>query len=221
MFEERVADLEALGRQQGLEFFPTLFEVIPQDMMTEIAAYGLPTRGRHWSYGKVYQHQHIYGTMGLSKIYEVVLNNDPCQAFLLDTNPDIANLLVAAHVFGHADFFTNNVLFAPTNRNMINDAVAHALRIDAYIERYGLETVEHLMDIGFALDRHIDIHKGSERLPYPPRQVREKERPHLPYDDLLTAPTRSLTYEIEVDVLPLHPRRYDRGVLNKYAPLET
>ena len=43
---------------------------------------------------------------------------------------------------------------------MINDAVAHALRIDGYIKRYGLETVEHLMDIGFALDRHIDPHKG-------------------------------------------------------------
>lgn len=220
MFEERVADLEALGRQQGLEFFPTFFEVIPQDMMTEIAAYGLPTRARHWSYGKVYQHQHIYGTMGLSKIYEVVLNNDPCQAFLLDTNPDIANLLVAAHVFGHADFFTNNVLFAPTNRNMINDAVAHALRIDAYIERYGLETVEHLMDIGFALDRHIDIHKGSERLPYPPRQVREKESPHLPYDDLLTAPTRSVTYEVEGERLPPHPERDLLWFLIMYAPLD-
>ena len=180
MFEERVADLEALARQQGLEFFPTLFEVVPQDIMTEIAAYGLPTRARHWSYGKVYQHQRLYGTMGLSKIYEIVLNNDPCQAFLLDTNPDIANLLVAAHVFGHADFFTNNLLFAHTNRNMINDAVAHALRIDTYIERYGLEAVEHLMDIGLALDRHIDAYKGLERQPYPPRQVVEKRASQPP-----------------------------------------
>ena len=69
---------------------------------------------------------------------------------------------------------------------MINDAVAHALRIDGYIERYGLETVEHLMDIGFALDRHIDPHKGLTRQPYPPRQVVEKERPAQPYDDLFS-----------------------------------
>ena len=103
--------------------------------MTEIAAYGLPTRARHWSYGKVYQHQHLYGTMGLSKIYEIVLNSDPGLAFLLDTNPEIANLLVAAHVFGHVDFFKNNLCFMDTNRRMVNDAVAHALRIDAYIER--------------------------------------------------------------------------------------
>ena len=143
--------------------------------MTEVAAYGLPTRARHWSYGKVYQHQHLYGTMGLSKIYEIVLNSDPGLAFLLDTNPEIANLLVTAHVFGHVDFFKNNLCFADTNRRMVNDAVAHALRIDAYIERYGLEVVEHLMDIGFALDRHTDPHKGLLRQPYPPRRVVEKE----------------------------------------------
>ena len=166
MFEARMAELEALARAQGLEFFPTLFEVVPQDIMTEIAAYGLPTRARHWSYGKVYQSQRLYGTMGLSKIYEIVLNSDPCQAFLLDTNPDLANLLVAAHVFGHADFFTNNVLFAKSNRQMVNDAVAHALRIDAYIERYGLETVEHVLGeparIGRCLD-HQRRHRRDDR----------------------------------------------------------
>src|SRR5437870_3857980 len=162
MFEARVAELETLARDQGLDFFPVSFAVVPQDIMTEIAAYGLPTRARHWSYGKVYQHQHLYGTMGLSKIYEIVLNSDPGLAFLLDTNPEIANLLVAAHVFGHVDFFKNNVCFADTNRRMVNDAVAHALRIDGYIERYGLETVEHLMDIGFALDWHVELFHLSD-----------------------------------------------------------
>ena len=68
MFEDRVAELEALARAQGLDFFPVSFEVVPQDIMTEIAAYGLPTRARHWSYGKVSQHQHLSGTIGLSKI---------------------------------------------------------------------------------------------------------------------------------------------------------
>jgi stage V sporulation protein R len=220
MFEARVAALETLAREQGLDFFPVVFEVVPQDIMTEIAAYGLPTRARHWSYGKVYQHQRLYGTMGLSKIYEIVLNSDPCQAFLLDTNPDIANLLVAAHVFGHADFFTNNVMFEGTNRHMINDAVAHALRIDDYIERYGLEAVEHLMDIGFALDRHIDFHRGLHRAPYPPRRVVEKERPTRPYDDLFVAPVPSVTYEVEGDRVPPHPERDLLWFLMTYAPLE-
>src|SRR2546429_6820780 len=69
MFEARVAELEALAQQHGLDFFRTSIEVVPQDIMTEVAAYGLPTRARHWSYGKVYQSQRLYGTMGLSKIY--------------------------------------------------------------------------------------------------------------------------------------------------------
>ena len=56
MFDARVAELETLARDQGLDFFPVSFEVVPQDIMTEVAAYGLPTRARHWSYGKVYQH---------------------------------------------------------------------------------------------------------------------------------------------------------------------
>jgi stage V sporulation protein R len=220
MFEVRMAELEALARVQGLEFFPTVFDVVPQDIMTEIASYGLPTRARHWSYGKVYQSQRLYGTMGLSKIYEIVLNSDPCQAFLLDTNPDLANLLVAAHVFGHADFFTNNVLFARSNRQMVNDAVAHALRIDAYSERYGLETVERLMDIGFALDRHLDFHTGLARQPYPPRRVVEKERPTLPYDDFLDAPAPSVTYAIEGERLPPHPERDLLWFLTMYGRLE-
>jgi stage V sporulation protein R len=220
MFEARVAELEALAQEQGLDFFPTSFEIVPHDIMTEIAAYGLPTRARHWSYGKVYQSQRLYGTMGLSKIYEIVLNSNPGLAFLLDTNPEIANLLVAAHVFGHVDFFKNNVLFAPTNRNMINDAVAHALRIDGYIERYGLETVEHLMDIGFALDRHIDPHQGVTRQPYPQRQVVEKEHVAQPYDDLFNTASTSVTYEVVGERIPPHPEHDLLWFLSTYAKLE-
>jgi stage V sporulation protein R len=220
MFEARVAELEALAREQGLDFFPTSFEVVPADIMTEMAAYGLPTRARHWSYGKVYQSQRLYGVMGLSKIYEIVLNNNPSLAFLLDTNTEIANLLVAAHVFAHVDFFTHNLLFADTNRNMINDAVAHALRIDTYSDRYGLEPVEHLMDIGFALDRHIDPYKGLQRQPYPERHVVEKERPTLPYDDLFDRPAPSVTYEVKGNKLPPHPERDLLWFLCTYAPLD-
>ena len=220
MENPRFDELRDIARQLGLDFFDVIFEVVPQDIMTEVAAYGLPTRARHWSYGKVYQHQHLYGTMGLSKIYEIVLNSDPGLAFLLDTNPEIANLLVAAHVMGHVDFFKNNLCFADTNRKMVNDAVAHALRIDAYIERYGLDVVEHLMDIGFALDHHIDPYKGLQRQPYPPRHVVEKERQILPYDDLLDEPTRSITYAVEGERLPPHPEHDLLWFLITYAPLE-
>ncbi len=220
MFDERKDELEALARAQGLDFFEVVFEEVPEDIMTEIAAYGLPTRARHWSYGKVYQSQRLYGIMGLSKIYEIVLNSAPGLAFLLDSNPEIANLLVAAHVFGHVDFFKNNVHFKDTNRQMLNDAVRHAQRIDAYIERYGLETVEHLMDIGFALDRHIDWQKGVTRPLYPERKIVEKERTPQPYEDLLSAPERMVRYEVEGERFPPHPERDILWFLRHYAKIE-
>lgn len=219
-FEDRLAELEILARAQGLDFFPTSFEVVPFDFMIEVAAYGLPTRARHWSYGKVYGSQHLYGTMGVSKIYEIVLNSDPGLAFLLDTNPEIANLLVGAHVFGHVDFFKNNGLFTNTNRRMVNDAVAHALRIDNYIERYGLDIVEHLMDIGFALDRHIDAYAGVHRDLYPARKIVEKEQKDLPFADIIGDAKRSVTYVVEGDRLPPHPERDLLWFLINYAKIE-
>jgi spore cortex formation protein SpoVR/YcgB (stage V sporulation) len=215
MFEARVAELEALAQQHGLDFFPTSFEVVPHDIMTEIAAYGLPTRARHWSYGKVYQSQRLYGTMGLSKIYEIVLNSNPCLAFLLDTNPEIANLLVAAHVFGHVDFFKNNVLFAPTNRNMINDAVAHRCVLTATSSTTALETVEHLMDIGFALDRHIDPSSYTATLPAA-SGGRKSARPALRRP---SAASPSVTYEVVGERIPPHPGDL-LWFLSTYATLE-
>jgi stage V sporulation protein R len=158
--------------------------------------------------------------MGLSKIYEIVLNNDPAYAFLLDSNPEIANLLVVAHVYAHVDFFKHNLYFADTNRNMVNVAVEHALRIDAYIERYGLDRVERVMDIAFAIDRHIDEHKGLVRKPYPIRQVVERERKTHTYADIFGEEEFALTKVIVGDSLPPHPEKDLLWFLAQYAPLE-
>ncbi|MDP3778838.1 MAG: SpoVR family protein [bacterium] len=219
-FAVRLGELEALARQQGLDFFPVNFEVIPQDIMVEIAAYGLPTRAQHWSYGKIYNSQRLFGEMGLSKIYEIVLNNDPGLAFLLDSNPDIANLLVGAHVFGHVDFFKNNGLFAPTDRNMVNNAMSNALRVDKHIERYGLDVVEHLQDIGFALDRHIDPYAGVHRDLYPVRKIAEKEESDLPYADIIGDSKPGVRYVVENERIPPHPERDLLWFLIHYANLE-
>lgn len=97
----RIQDMEKLASEIGLDFFPTIFEVVDRDIMLEACSYGLPVRSRHWSYGRTYQQQKIYGEMGLSKVYEIVFNNDPSYAFLMNTNKDAINIMVAAHVFGH------------------------------------------------------------------------------------------------------------------------
>jgi stage V sporulation protein R len=220
MENQRFLELRELAQQLGLDFFEVIFEVVPQDIMSETAAYGLPTRARHWSYGKVYNRQRVHGQMGLSKIYEIVLNNDPAYAFLLDTNPEIANLLVAAHVYGHCDFFKQNVYFRPTNRNMINAAVEHAIRVDEYIDRYGLDRVERVMDIAFAVDRHIDFHKGLVRKPYPTRQTIERERKPHAYADLFGEEEFALTQTTVGDHLPPHPEKDLLWFLAQYAPIE-
>jgi stage V sporulation protein R len=220
MENPRYEELRDIARQLGLDFFDVIFEVVPQDIMSEIAAYGLPTRARHWSYGKVYNRQRVHGQMGLSKIYEIVLNNDPGYAFLLDTNPEVANLLVAAHVYAHVDFFKHNLYFATTNRNMVNTAVDHALRVDEYIERYGLDRVERVMDIAFAIDRHIDFHKGFVRKPYPARDVVEREvKPH-DYADLFGEEAFALKKVVVGDTLPPHPEKDLLWFLAQYAPIE-
>lgn len=220
MENPRFAELRAIAKNLGLDFFDTIFETVPMDIMNEIAAYGLPTRPQHWSYGRVWSRQKMHGDMGLSKIYEIVLNNNPGYAFLLDTNTDVANLLVVAHVYAHVDFFKNNMYFKSTDRNMMNVAVEHAIRVDTYIERYGLDRVEHLMDIAFALDRHIDFHQGLARIRYSEREVIEKEHKFQEYNDLFPGQELSMQQVVVGDKLPPYPEKDFLWFLAEYAPLD-
>ena len=83
----------------GLDFYPTLFEVLPYDRMNEIAAYGgFPTRYPHWRFGMEYEHLSKSYTYGLSKIYELVINNDPCYAYLMRSNSITEQKLVMAQI---------------------------------------------------------------------------------------------------------------------------
>jgi len=129
-----ISEIEELAKKEGLDLFPTVFEIVDRDIMLEGCSYGLPVRGRHWSYGRSYVQQKLYGEMGLSKVYEIVFNNNPSYAFLLDTNPDVINIMVGAHVFGHVHFFKNNIAFQGSDRSMIFRAAERASRIDKYIE---------------------------------------------------------------------------------------
>jgi stage V sporulation protein R len=187
VLEERIRLLEAEAKELGLDFYPINYEVVPQETMLEIMSYGLPTRARHWSYGQSYEYQKMQGEMGHSKVYEVVLNNDPSYAFLLDTNSDIANTLVVAHVIGHSAYFKNNYLFKQTDNKMVYHAAERAQRIEGYIEKHGLEAVERAMDIGFALDKHIDWHKGSSRKPYKKEARHYKDIKKDEFSDVLDA----------------------------------
>jgi stage V sporulation protein R len=97
-------------------------------------------------------------TYGLSKIYELVINNNPVYAYLMKANAPVEQKLVMAHVFGHADFFKNNLWFSRTNRRMIDAMANHATRVRAHVDRHGLETVESFIDACLSLENLIDAH---------------------------------------------------------------
>src|SRR5262249_31657875 len=80
-------ETEAHARDYGLDFFDTIFEVLDYDEISEIAALGgFPNRYPHWRFGMEYQQLSKGYRYGLQKIYEMVINNDPCYAYLLRCN---------------------------------------------------------------------------------------------------------------------------------------
>lgn len=163
-------EIEALAQSYGLDYFPVQFEQVPPSFMMEVAVYGLPVRMPHWSFGVRYIYQLIQHRMGHSHIFEVVIPGNPGHAYLADTNRETENILVTAHVLGHADFSKNNLLFRRVQEqagyHIVEQAANHAQRITEAIEKHGMEAVERVLDAAFALEQHIDIHQDLRRARY-------------------------------------------------------
>ncbi|MDC3957395.1 SpoVR family protein [Polyangium jinanense] len=172
--QERV---EAVARDYGLDFFPVIFEILTYDQMNEIAAYGgFPSRYPHWRYGMEYEQLSKSYEYGLSKIYEMVINNNPSYAYLLEGNSLTDQKLVMAHVYAHVDFFKNNFCFRSTDldqkgniidpvrkttpydpdRRWIDKMANHGSRVARHIERHGINKVEDFIDRCLSLENLID-----------------------------------------------------------------
>ena len=150
-------EIEGYARGYGLDFFNTIFEVLEFDELNQVASYGgFPTRYPHWSFGMEYDQLSKGYEYGLSKIYEMVINNDPCYAYLLKSNPIVDQKLVMAHVYGHGDFFKNNYYFSKTDRKMIDTIANHATRVRRYIDEYGNDVVEEFLDVCLSIENLID-----------------------------------------------------------------
>ena len=151
--------MEEHARNYGLDFFKTIFEVLDYEELSMFAAYGgFPTRYPHWRFGAQFDELMKGYSYGLQKIYEMVINTDPCYAYLLSCNSLTDQKLVIAHVYGHCDFFKNNAWFAHTNRKMLDQMANHAARVRRYIDRYGHEKVEEFVDACLSLEDLIDMH---------------------------------------------------------------
>jgi stage V sporulation protein R len=179
---------EIATKKFGLDPYPTHFEIVPATVMYEIGSYALPGRYSHWSFGKAYHKMKTMYDLGLSKIYEVVINSNPAYAFLLENNSLLQNKLVIAHVLGHVDFFKHNVYFSPTNRHMIDDAALHARRINEYEFKYGRKVVEEFLDSVLSIEEHVDANFfiKKDRAPGKPQKSHSRNR----YEDLMTREER-------------------------------
>ncbi|MFK7697742.1 SpoVR family protein [Paenibacillus sp. HJGM_3] len=154
--ERAIEEITEIAQGFGLDFYPMRYEICPSDIIYTFGAYGMPTRFSHWSFGKTFHRMKTQYDLGLSKIYELVINSNPCYAFLLDGNSLIQNKLIVAHVLAHCDFFKNNARFSRTNRNMVESMSATAERVRQYELEHGPEAIETFLDSVLAIQEHID-----------------------------------------------------------------
>jgi stage V sporulation protein R len=179
--EANIAKAWDMAIAMGLDPFPVQFEMVPSSIMYEFGSYGLPGRFSHWTRGKAYHRMKTSYDFGLSKIYELVINTNPSYAFLLENNSVLENTFVAAHVFGHTDFFKHNAYFAQTARNMVDRASASAERIHQYEFEHGRMEVERFLDAVLAIEEHVDYH---QRIKPTAEDAEPISLPETAYEDL-------------------------------------
>src|SRR3984893_12848481 len=169
--------IEGYARDHGLDFYPTIFELVDADQLNAIAAYGgFPTRFPHWRFGMEYEQLSKGYIYGLQKIYELVINNNPCYAYLMKSNSITDQKLVMAHVYGHCDFFKNNYWFSHTNRKMMDQMANHGMRVRRHMDRFGVEEVENFIDACLSIEDLIDIHSSAIK------RHEERLKPKVPED---------------------------------------
>ena len=236
--KERQKILKA-AKESGLDCFETIFEIITYDQINQFAAYGgFPVRYPHWKLGMEYEHLSKSYEYGLSKIYEMVINTDPCYAYLMEGNMMMDQKLVMAHVYGHCDFFKNNVWFGKTNRKMMDQMANHATRIRRYMDRYGYDVVEEFIDTCLSIENLIDRYAPYYEKPSITKAKEENPRDesergllkvHRPYmRDYINPPEfieeqRRKQHEQLAAKRSRFPQQPEKDVLNfliHYAPLE-
>lgn len=200
------------------------FEIVSSQAMYERAAYHFPVRFPHWTNGSLYHRMKTRYDCGLEKIYELVLNTEPCQAYLMETNQLIEQKLVVAHVLGHADFFRRNDYFRETDRQMAETARRHAGIIMGSEDEYGLEPVEETLDAALAIALHVDpttdLFRQKVAEEYERERLHPPEEPRSEYDDIwnLTAGSRLPEPVKKPRKIPPEPERDLLGFLAQHSP---
>ena len=150
--------IQGYADDYGLDYFPQVFEMCNYDTINILAAQGgFPIRYPHWKFGMDYDQLSKGYRYGIQKIYEMVINSDPCYAYLLEVNNWLDQKLVMAHVYGHNDFFKNNMWFSNTNRKMMDVMANNGSKIRRYMEKYGQTKVELFIDKVLSIENLLDM----------------------------------------------------------------
>jgi len=175
-------EIDRVAREFKLDTYPIQVELITSEqMMDAYSSVGMPVNYHHWSFGKSFlQTEKGYrrGQMGLA--YEIVINSNPCIAYLMEENTMTMQALVIAHAaYGHNSFFKGNYLFRQwTNADAIVDYLIFARNyLTECEERHGEEEVELLLDSCHALmNVGVDRYKRPAKLSLTKELTRQRER---------------------------------------------
>jgi spore cortex formation protein SpoVR/YcgB (stage V sporulation) len=178
LINQYYAAIEDIANDFGLDTYPNQLEIISAEQMIDAyASAGMPIGYNHWSFGKHFisnEQSYRRGQMGLA--YEIVINSDPCIAYLMEENSMMMQALVIAHAcFGHNSFFKGNYLFKTwTDAEAIIDYLVFAKTyISDCEQKYGVDEVESILD-----SCHTLMNYGVDRYkrPSPISMCEEKQR---------------------------------------------
>ncbi|MAL99554.1 MAG: SpoVR family protein [Alteromonadaceae bacterium] len=175
-------EIAKLAKEFGLDTYPNQIEVISaEQMMDAYSSVGMPVGYNHWSFGKQFLNtskQYQRGQMGLA--YEIVINSDPCIAYLMEENTMMMQALVIAHAsYGHNSFFKGNYLFRTwTDASAIIDYLVFARKyVSECEERHGVDAVEEILDSCHAIMNYgVDRYKRPAPISAAEERRRQKER---------------------------------------------
>ncbi|MCK8826448.1 SpoVR family protein [Natroniella acetigena] len=218
--------IEDIIYQIGLDCYPQEFEICSfEDMISYQAYSGMPARYPHWSYGKAYERIKTFYRYNLTGLpYEMVINSNPCLAYLMKDNSLLLQILTMAHVYGHNDFFKNNRLFKEgTNADYTLEMFKnHAKRIREYISNPGIgyRRVERILDTAHALKFQTSKVINEKRLSREEqvKRLQEKYQPQPKEFQLLT--DEKAEQEPDLDKIPLKPEEDILNFLIEYSDLE-
>lgn len=182
LLEAYAKEIDRVAKHYKLDTYPNQIEIISAaQMMDTYSMIGMPLGYYHWSFGKQFvtiEKNYRRGLMGLA--YEIVINSNPCIAYLLEENTTVMQATVIAHAcYGHNSFFKNNYLFKTwTSADSIIDYLVFARKfITKCEEKYGIDEVESLLDSCHALMSHgVDRYKRPHPISLREEKARQKAR---------------------------------------------